>query len=83
MPQSDSPILNEQSAPIHGPESVDIWPLVVKDMKQRNIDGTRKYGVPLRSQDGRISLIDAYQEALDLCVYLRKEIEERKSWAFH
>lgn len=36
-----------------------------------------KYGTPLQANNGRNPLIDAYQEALDLCVYLRQEIEER------
>lgn len=55
-----------------------IWDLVVKDMQDRNIQGTQKYGTPLQAFNGRNSLWDAYQEALDLCVYLRQKIEEEK-----
>lgn len=55
-----------------------IWELVVEDMRERDAIGTRKYGTRLRAGDGRDSLVDAYQEALDLCVYLRKAIEERR-----
>ena len=54
-----------------------IWPLVVKDMQERDAVGTAKYGTPLRGHNGRDSLIDAYQEALDLVVYLRQSIYER------
>lgn len=54
-----------------------IWGMVVKDMLERDLEGWRKYGVPLRAFDGRRSLVDAYQEVLDLAVYLRKEIAER------
>lgn len=55
----------------------DIWELVIADMHARNDFGTRKYGMPLRADDGRDHLVDAYQEALDLVVYLRQEIEAR------
>jgi hypothetical protein len=35
--------------------------------------------VPLRAHNGRVALVDAYQEALDLAVYLRQEVAERES----
>lgn len=54
-----------------------IWDLVVEDMRERDRMGSEKYGMHLRAGDGRNSLMDAYQEALDLVVYLRKAIEER------
>jgi hypothetical protein len=54
-----------------------IWDLVIDDMQDRDEKGTWKYGIRLRSGDGRDSLIDAYQESLDLAVYLRKAIFER------
>lgn len=56
----------------------DVWPLVIKDMADRDHLGKVKYGIPLRSHNGRDPLVDAYQEVLDLSVYLRQEIEERK-----
>ncbi len=56
----------------------DVWPLVIKDMADRDQLGKVKYGIPLRSHNGRDPLVDAYQEVLDLSVYLRQEIEERK-----
>ncbi len=55
-----------------------VWDLVVADMKERDHVGRAKYGVPLQAGNGRDSLVDAYQEALDLAVYLRAAIEERK-----
>lgn len=66
----------EQPDPIHNdrPES---WKLVIADMEERNAVGTEKYGTPLQPGNGRDSLVDAYQEALDLVVYLRTTIEER------
>lgn len=57
---------------------LDVWPLVIADMKERNEVGTRKYGTPLQTHNGRNALVDAYQEALDLVVYLRQAIEEAK-----
>lgn len=54
-----------------------VWHLVAEDMTMRNIGGIEKYGTPLRPFNGRDALIDAYQEALDLVVYLRQAIYER------
>jgi NTP pyrophosphatase (non-canonical NTP hydrolase) len=55
------------------------WDLVIQDMRGRDMAGRAKYGVPLQPNNGRDSLVDAYQEGLDLVVYLRNEIEHRKS----
>lgn len=55
-----------------------VWELVKEDMTKRNIFGIAKYGTPLQAFNGRDVLQDAYEEALDLCVYLRQAIEERK-----
>ena len=57
----------------------EVWPLVIADMAQRNAVGVEKYGTPLKTHNGRNPLIDAYQEALYLCVYLRQAIEEMNS----
>ena len=54
-----------------------VWELVVEDMKERDRVGRAKYGTPLQPFNGRDPLVDAYQEALDLAVYLRQAIEER------
>ena len=67
---------DEQPAPIPN-ECTASWLLVIKDMEQRNAFGVAKYGTPLQAFNGRDALKDAYEEALDLCVYLRTEMEER------
>jgi hypothetical protein len=54
-----------------------IWDLVIADMRARDNVGRERYGTPLQMNNGRDALVDAYQEALDLCVYLRQAIEER------
>lgn len=56
-----------------------VWDLVVDDMRERDNLGRARYNTPLRTRNGRDALVDAYQEALDLSVYLRQEIEERVS----
>lgn len=54
-----------------------ITDLVVHDLKVRKIAGTAKYGTPLQANNGRDALLDAYEEALDLCQYLKQAIIER------
>lgn len=56
-----------------------VWSLVIADMQSRDREGRRKYGTPLQPFNGRDALVDAYQEALDLVVYLRQAIEERNA----
>lgn len=51
--------------------------LVIQDMAERKQLGIKRYGTALQPFNGRDALVDAYQEALDLCVYLRQAIEER------
>ena len=55
----------------------DIAALVQKDIESRAQLGNRKYGERLLPNNGRDVFMDAYQEALDLCMYLRQLIEER------
>ena len=54
-----------------------VWELVIEDMQERDRIGRERYGTPLQIHNGRDALVDAYQEALDLVVYLRQAIEER------
>jgi hypothetical protein len=54
-----------------------IWDLVISDMKDRDEVGRERYGTPLQGFNGRDALVDAYQEALDMVVYLRQAIWER------
>lgn len=55
-----------------------IWDLVMADMGARDKMGRAKYRRRLRAYDKRCNLQDAYQEALDLVVYLRKELYLRE-----
>ena len=56
----------------------EVLPLVEADMRARVAKGATEYGEPLTTGNGRDALWDAYEEALDLCMYLRQAIEERK-----
>jgi hypothetical protein len=47
------------------------------DLEARERLGIEQYGAALYSHNGRDALQDAYEEALDLCCYLRQAIEER------
>ena len=52
--------------------------MVLADLTNRALEGKEKYGEPLLAHNGRNPLWDAYQEALDLAMYLRQAIEENR-----
>ena len=54
-----------------------IWDMVLADMKERDAVGRERYGTPLQANNGRDMLVDAYQEAQDMCCYLRGVLFER------
>lgn len=53
------------------------WDMVLADMASRDAIGAEKYRTRLQPHNGRDFLRDAYEEALDLVVYLRGAIYER------
>lgn len=57
----------------------DVFDLVKQDLDSRNQLGTETYGGPMHVNDRRDWLLAAYEEALDLAVYLRAEIEKRRT----
>lgn len=58
---------------------VQVLPLVEQDLRVRINKGTAEYGEPLTTHNGQDALWDAYEEALDLALYLRQAIEERRT----
>lgn len=66
----------EQLTPISG--GTVILPLVIQDLEDRAAKGLKEHGVPLSTNNRRDALVDAYQEALDLAMYLRQAIEEKR-----
>ena len=67
LTQNDAP--KGQGRPIVG--------LVVQDLMERALEGTKKYGVPLKAFNSRSAPVDALQEVYDLAMYLRQDVEER------
>ena len=59
-------------------QSPPIWELVMQDMFERNEFGKAKYGTPLQAHNGRNALKDAYEEVLDLAVYLKQKLVEEQ-----
>ena len=66
----------EQPAPVPN-DLPPVWELVISDMQQRDHVGRERYGTPLQAFNGRDALRDAYEEALDLVVYLHQAMLER------
>ena len=52
---------------------------VLDDLLDRAQVGKTRHGSVLRSYDGSDGLLNAYTQALDMVIYLRKEIMERES----
>lgn len=76
MSDDDRYVVDDQPKPVHNSLPAS-WELVMQDMIERDSFGRKKYGTPLQPNNGRDTLVDAYQEALDLVVYLRTLLYER------
>lgn len=80
----DAPILGSEHDPATAKQAspkgagAPILGMVLADLTNRALEGRQKYGEPLLAHNGRNPLWDAYQEALDLAMYLRQAIEESK-----
>ena len=68
----------DQQLPIPN-DGPSIHDLVAEDLADRKRHGLRKYNSLLQAFNGRSALQDAYEECLDLAVYLRQKIEEEKA----
>lgn len=75
-PSPTSTVTTEQQPPVVDAVGQDVWLLVMKDMEDRRRAGIEKYGVLVRHDNGRDHLVDAYQEILDLAVYIRAQMEK-------
>ena len=65
----------KEPLPTRGSDNVADY--VLQDIEDRVEMGLEKHGTKLQSFNGRSALWDAYQEAIDLVMYLRQEIIER------
>ena len=63
-------IMNKFSKPIHE--------LVKQDLDKRAALGKKKYGQYLYPHNGRSALQDAFEEACDLCCYLKQALLEQE-----
>lgn len=70
------PKIKDQPMP-NASDSPAMQDLVIADIEERKQIGLERYGQLLKAHTGRDALVDAYQEALDLCMYLRQAIYER------
>lgn len=52
---------------------------VIEDMKRRAESGKASYGTYLQVNNGRDPLLDAYEEAMDMALYLKQAILERSA----
>lgn len=55
----------------------EVLPSVLADLGARVAKGAAQYGEPLTTHNGRDPLLDAYEEALDLALYLKQALMER------
>jgi len=67
--EEDQPLPTINDGPI-------IQDLVIADIEARKELGIRRYGTALQAFNGRDGLKDAYQEVLDLAIYLRQKLAE-------
>jgi hypothetical protein len=70
-----NPAATPQPPPTPGGEIV--LHQVIEDLNARAEQGYQKYGTYLTTHNGRLSLWDAYQEILDLVMYLRQHLMEQ------
>jgi hypothetical protein len=57
-------------------DAPDIQSQVIADIERRREVGIKRYGTALQPHNGRNALLDAYEEALDLAMYLKQRLVE-------
>jgi hypothetical protein len=74
--------LHRKSVSLDRDPSIDdrSYARVIADIVARKEIGLKRYGTLLQAFNGRDALLDAYQEALDMCQYLRQVVEEGQTW---
>lgn len=62
-------------------DSESIQSLLIRDIEDRIKVGIERYGTPLQAFNGRDSMLDAYEEAVDQATYLKQVMVERAGMA--
>lgn len=70
----------DQPLPNGDPNSPNMQDLVIADIEQRLKVGISRYGQGLKCKNGRNMLRDAYEEAIDLAIYLRGCLYEQDGY---
>lgn len=66
----------ERDQPLPQPGAVDVQLYLIKALAARRDHGIRKYGRPLESNNGRVALLDLWEELLDALSYLTQTLTE-------
>jgi hypothetical protein len=66
---------DSQPLPVQN-DAPDVQSAVICDIEERRELGIRRYGTPLQPNNGRNALQDAYEEAIDLAMYLKQALIE-------
>lgn len=67
-----------QPMPKHRYGVPSVQDAVITDIQERKAIGLERYGTLLQPHNGRDALRDAYEEAIDLAMYLKQAILERE-----
>jgi len=59
------------------PGAKSVQDSLIEDIEARKQQGLRTYGTLLHPHNGRDALLDAYEEAIDLALYLKQALLER------
>ncbi len=51
-----------------------VSPLLAEALRRRSVEGAKKYGTVLRTNNGRDARVDCYQEVLDGIVYAHQRV---------
>lgn len=75
--EHDADSVCKQTTPPHD-GTTRVLDCVIDDLKSRAEMGKEKYGHYLETNNGRNALQDAYEEALDLCMYMKQKLLEEQ-----
>lgn len=59
-------------------DSPSVQSMVIADIQEREKVGIKRYGTALQPFNGRSALRDAYEESIDLSLYLRQMLAEEE-----